>query len=171
MDSGSEYRIAAMKSLLIVIAAICLTQLAQDNTSDAEAKAAAEATVHSFVDSWNRADGVAYGENYWSDAELVDPSGEIVDGRAAIAREHVDLWAGIFKGSHVSAKVRRVRRLDPNHIIADFDTELSGVQKLPSGTQNQGSDNVVRTHLKHILEKRDGHWKVLSAQNTFIAGK
>jgi uncharacterized protein (TIGR02246 family) len=160
-----------MKSLLILIAAISLTQLAQYDASDAEAKAAAEATVRSFVDSWNSADGAAYGENYWSDAELVDPSGEIVDGRAAIAQEHVDLWAGIFKGSRMAAKVRRVRRLDPNHIIADFDTELSGVQKLPSGTQSQGSDKVVRTHLKHILEKRNGYWKVVSAQNTFIADK
>jgi hypothetical protein len=33
----------------------------------------------------------------------------------------------------MGAKVRRVRRLDPNHIIVDFDTELSGVRKLPAG--------------------------------------
>lgn len=122
------------------------------------------------MDSWNRADGAAYGENYWPDAELVDPSGEIVDGRAAIAQEHVDLWAGILKGSRVAAKVRRVRRLDPNHIIVDFNAELSGVRDLPRGSQNE-SNNVIKSHLKHILEKRNGQWKVLSAQNTFIAGK
>src|SRR6266478_5343936 len=139
-----------MKSLwliLVAITAISLTPHGQNAASDAEAKAAAEATVRSFMDSWNRADGAAYGENYWADAELVDPSGEIVDGRTAIAQEHVDLWAGIFKGSRMAAKVRRVRRLDPNHII------------------------VLRTHLKHILEKRNGQWKVLAAQNTFIADK
>jgi uncharacterized protein (TIGR02246 family) len=162
-----------MKNLCLILVAITATSLAlhaQSAASDAEAKAAADATVRSFVDSWNRADGAAYGENYWPDAELVNPSGEIVDGRAAIAQEHVDLWAGIFKGSRMAAKVRRVRRLDPNHIIVDFDTELSSVRELPPGSQNQGN-NVLRTHLKHILEKRNGHWKVLSAQNTFIAGK
>ena len=126
--------------------------------------------VPEVVCASNRADGAAYGENYWPDAELVNPSGTIVDGRAAIALEHVDLWAGIFKGSRMAAKVRRVRRLDPNHIIIDFDTELAGVRELPPGSQNQGN-NVLRTRLKHILEKRNGHWKVLSAQNTFIAGK
>src|SRR6266446_8970339 len=162
------------KNLCLILVAITATSLAlhaQSAASDAEAKAAADATVRSFVDSWNRADGAAYGENYWPDAELVNPSGEIVEGRAAIAQEHVDLWAGIFKGSRMAAKVRRVRRLDPNHIIVDFDTELSGIRELPPGSQNQGSNNVLRTHLKHILEKRNGQWKVLAAQNTFIADK
>jgi len=162
-----------MKNLFLILVAITATSLslhAQNAASDSEAKAAADATVRSFVDSWNRADGAAYGENYWPDAELVNPSGEIVDGRAAIAKEHVDLWAGIFKGSRMAAKVRRVRRLDPNHIIVDFDTELSAVRELPPGSQNQG-DDVLRTHLKHVLEKRNGQWKVLSAQNTFVAGK
>jgi uncharacterized protein (TIGR02246 family) len=138
--------------IIVVIMATWFTLLAQNPESDVDAKVAADATVRSFIDSWNRADGSAYGDNYWPDAELVDPSGEIVDGRAAIAQEHVDLWAGIFKGSRIAAKVRRVRRLDPNHIIVDFN-------------------NVLRTHLKHILEKRNGQWKVLSAQNTFIAAK
>jgi uncharacterized protein (TIGR02246 family) len=167
-----------MKNLRLVIVAITVaitatwfTLHAQNAASDVEAKVAADATVRSFVDSWNRADGAAYGDNYWPDAELVDPSGEIVDGRVAIAQEHVDLWAGIFKGSRIAARVRRVRRLDPNHIIVDFNTELSGIREPPSGSQNQGSNHVLRTHLKHILEKRNGQWKVLSAQNTFIAGK
>ena len=163
-----------MKNLCLIFVAITATSLtlhAQDAASDAEAKVAADATVRSFVDSWNHADGAAYGENYWPDAELVDPSGEIVDGRTAIAQEHVDLWTGIFKGSRMAAKVRRVRRLDPNHIIVDFNTELSGIRELPPGSQKQGSNNVLRTHLKHILEKRNGQWKVLAAQNTFIADK
>lgn len=106
---SDKCRIPAMKSSSLVLVAITVTSLtlhAQTAAPDAEAEAAAEATVHSFVDSWNRADGAAYGENYWPDAELVTPSGAIVDGRAAIAQWHVDLWAGIFKGSRIAAKVR-----------------------------------------------------------------
>lgn len=158
-----------MKNLCLILFAIAisLTLHVESTASDAEAKAAAEATVRRFVDSWNRADGAAYSENYWPDAELVSPVGKILDGRAAITQLHVDLWAGIFKGSRMAASVRRVRRLDPNHIIVDINTELSGAREFPPGSQNQ-RNNVIKAHLKHILEKRNGEWKVLSAQNTYI---
>src|SRR5215216_4687828 len=88
-----------------------------------EAEVAAKAMVERFVDSWNRADGAAYGENYWPDAELVNPSGVISQGQAAIVQEHVELWAGIFKGSHVTGKVRRIRMLGPTFMMVDFDAE------------------------------------------------
>jgi hypothetical protein len=55
-----------------------------------EASEAARAMVARFVDSWNRADGAAYGENYWPDAELVDPSGVISRGQAIIVQEHIE---------------------------------------------------------------------------------
>ncbi len=158
----------AMKTLAIVIL-LCASAGAQSThaklVTDKEAQDAAEQTVHRFVDSWNRADGAAYGENYWPDAELVNPSGQIVSGRDAIAKEHVDLWASIFKGGHMEAKLRGVRRLDANHIIVDFDPVLTGIAQPPPGAKS----NTIRTHLKHILEKRHGEWKVVAAQNTFIA--
>jgi uncharacterized protein (TIGR02246 family) len=133
-----------------------------------EAAAAAHAMVQRFVDSWNRADGAAYGENYWPEAELVDPSGRISRGQAAIVQEHVDLWGGIFKGSHIKGTVRRIRMLGPTFMMVDFDTELSGIRQLPPGSPADAA-GVVRNHLKHILERRQGAWKVLAAQNTFIA--
>jgi hypothetical protein len=40
----------------------------------------------------------------WDEAELVDPSGQIWSGRAAIAQMHVDLWSGIFKGSRIAGE-------------------------------------------------------------------
>ena len=133
-----------------------------------EAAVAAQAMVARFVDSWNRADGAAYGENYWPDAELVDPSGVISRGQAAIVQEHVELWAGIFKGSHITGRVRRMRMLGPRLMMVDFDAELSGIRQLPPGSPADAA-GVLRNHLKHILERRHGVWKVLAAQNTFIA--
>jgi uncharacterized protein (TIGR02246 family) len=133
-----------------------------------EAAAAAQAMVDRFVDSWNHADGAAYGENYWPDAELVDPSGVISSGQGAIVQEHVDLWAGIFKGSHIAGKVRRIRMLGPTFMMVDFDAALSGIHHLPPGSPSDPS-GVLRSHLKHILERRHGVWMVLAAQNTFVA--
>lgn len=153
---------AALVSVLL----ISLPSVAMDNS----ANAAAEAMLNRFVDSWNRADGAAYGENYWPDAELVDPSGQIVSGRDAIVQEHVDLWAGIFKGSHITGKVRRIRMLGGKYMIVDLDLELSGIRQLPTGSPAD-AHGVLRNHLKHVMEKRGRQWKVLSAQNTFIAGR
>jgi uncharacterized protein (TIGR02246 family) len=141
--------------------------LAFAGTPDKEALSAANAMVARFVDSWNRADGAAYGENYWAEAELVDPSGAIVSGKAAIVQAHVDLWAGPFKGSHVVGKVRRVQMLGANYMLVDFDVQLSGFAKPPPGAP-QGTA-VLNAHLKHVMERRDGAWKVLSAQNTLVA--
>ncbi|HXM93087.1 MAG TPA: hypothetical protein VOA64_02360 [Candidatus Dormibacteraeota bacterium] len=94
--------------ILVAVTATSLNLHAQTAASDPEVKAVSDSTVWSFVDSWNRADGAAYGENHWPEAALVNPSDEIVDGRTAIAKEHVDHWAGIFKGSRRAAQVRKI---------------------------------------------------------------
>lgn len=44
-------------------------------------RTAADATIRGFMDSWNRADGAAYGENYW-DAKLVSPVGKVLGGKS-----------------------------------------------------------------------------------------
>jgi uncharacterized protein (TIGR02246 family) len=141
--------------------------LAFASTPDRDAISAASSMVQRFADSWNNADGVAYGENYWPEAELVNPSGVIVSGKAAIVQEHVDLWAGPFKGSHVIGKVRRIQMLGTNYMIVDFDVQLSGFTTAPPGAPLGTA--VLNAHLKHEMEKRDGAWKVLSVQNTIVA--
>jgi uncharacterized protein (TIGR02246 family) len=155
------------RSLVAGLLFALMTAPALAAPADNSAKAAAEAMLHRFIDSWNRADGPAYGENYWPDAELVDPTGHVVSGGKAIQQEHVDLWAGPFKGSHMQGKIRRIRMLGTKYMIVDLDLELSGVKQLPHGSPAHAT--VLKNHLKHIMEKRGAVWKVLSAQNTFIA--
>ena len=128
---------------------------------------AAESMMNSFVDAWNRADGDAYGQNYWTDAELVDPTGMIWSGRNAIAGMHVDLWAGTFSGSRMEAKLRRVRRVGTNCLLVDLDLGLRGAQEAPPGAVLD-AQGVIRTRLKHVLEKRGEVWRIVAAQNTFL---
>jgi hypothetical protein len=66
----------AMGAVLLLYGALAFA-----DTPDKEALSAANAMVERFVDAWNRADGIAYGENYWAEAELVNPSGAIVSER------------------------------------------------------------------------------------------
>jgi len=152
----------AMGAVLLLYGALAFA-----DTPDKETLSAANALVERFVDAWNRADGIAYGENYWAEAELVNPSGAIVSGKPAIVQEHVDLWGGIFKGSHIAGKVRRVQMLGANYMIVDCDFQLSGFAKPPPGAPPWAT--VLNNHLKHVMEKRDGAWKILSAQNTLVA--
>lgn len=134
----------------------------------ADARAAAQAMVARFVDAWNSADDGAYGENYWPDAELVDPTGSIVRGQRAIAQQHRELWASIFKESRITGQVRRVRMLGTAFMMVDFDTELSALRELPPGSPADAA-GVLHNHLKHIMECRNGTWRIVAAQNTFIA--
>lgn len=138
---------------------------------DAEARRVADEALSVFVDSWNRAAAgdpeapADYGAQYWPDAELVDPSGLVWDGRPAIVQMHVDLWNTAFKGSVVEGTVRRTRPLSPSVLIADFDMRLALSGGPAPGDGSGGA--VFETHLKHVMEKRDGSWKVVAAQNTF----
>jgi len=163
------HRASTLLASLLLSAPCVPAVVAQSDPPLAQnARQTAEAMVARFVDSWNRADKVSYGENHWPDAELVDPSGVITRGQRAIVQEHVDLWAGIFKGSHIAGKVRRLRMLGSNFMMVDFDVALSGAQQLPPGSPADAA-GVLHNHLKHIMERRHGVWKVMAAQNTFVA--
>jgi uncharacterized protein (TIGR02246 family) len=160
--------LTAACAILTLLAVIPVVSAATQ--ADSAAKAASEAMVKRFADAWNHADGAAYGENYWPDAELVNPSGDILNGKAAIVKEHVDLWAGVLKGTHATGMVRKIQMLGANYMVVDFDLQVSGARQFPPGS-SPDANGVLRGHLKHVMEKRNGLWKVLSAQNTFIAAK
>jgi uncharacterized protein (TIGR02246 family) len=164
-----------MKSGLAVCLAT-LTACATVNSApltDGEVVNAASEALTSFVQSWNRAAAgdmqapAQYGDLYWPDAELVDPSGMIWNGQPAIQQMHVDLWHTAFKGSNVKGSVRKTRRLSNTLMIADFDLELALFKEAPSGSKE--ASGVVKAHLKHVMEKRSGIWKVVAAQNTFYS--
>jgi len=158
-----------MKSFTSACAVLILLATVLDISAatqpDGAANAAADAMVKRFADSWNRADGDAYGENYWPEAELVGPSGDIFNGKAAIVRVHLDLWAGVLKGTHATGMVRKIQMLGANYMIVDIDLQVSGAHQFPPGT-SPDANGVLRSHLKHVMERRNGLWKVLSAQNT-----
>ena len=133
-----------------------------------EMRAAAEELARTFADTWNSRDGTAYGEAYWPDAELVDPTGQIWDGREAIAEMHIQLWNGPARKTKASATVRRVRPIGAAAMVVDLDVDVSGFSPAPPGAAVH-EDGMVKAHLKHIVEKRAGDWKVAASQNTFVA--
>lgn len=129
-----------------------------------EVEKAARDLASSFTDTWNRQDGSGYGSAYWPEAELVDPTGAIWDGREAITQMHVELWQGPARNSRVDARVRRVRPLAPNVGVIDLDVSVEGFAAPGASPAAK-----IEAHLKHVVEKRDGEWKIIASQNTFVA--
>ena len=165
-----------MKAILAFTLALltaCATASTSANSAASDSQGPAITALNVFVDSWNKAasgDSQApqsYGTLYWPDAELVDPSGNIWSGQPAIVQMHVALWNTAFKGSEVKGVVRRTRQLAPTLMIVDFNLDLKVAGPLPPTIPS--ANGVVKAHLKHVMERRAGEWKVLSAQNTFYS--
>ena len=102
------------------------------------------------------------------DAELVDPTGQVWDGREAITAMHVHLWSGPARNTQVSAMVRRIRPLGTEAMVVDLDVDVLGFSPAPPGAAVH-ADGKVKAHLKHVVEKRAGDWKIVASQNTFVA--
>ena len=102
---------------------------------------------------------------YWPEAELVDPSGRIFDGRDAIIKTHQELWAATGNTT-ASTTVRRVRPLSPTLMVVDIATVVKGFPAPPPGG-TADANGVVYSNLKHVAEKRGSDWKILASQNTF----
>jgi uncharacterized protein (TIGR02246 family) len=138
----------------------------------AESTAIANAMLARWVDAWNRADGIAYGDEYWPDAELVAPNGQIESSRAAIVWGHVGAWSGDLKGSQVAGTVRRIQPLGPDFLLVDLTMELIlALGPPPDAGLPVPDQKPIRAYLKHLLAKRAGTWRILFAQNTFAATK
>jgi uncharacterized protein (TIGR02246 family) len=134
----------------------------------AEHDAVAEQLAQTFARTWNDRDGAGYGEAYWPDAELVDPTGQIWEGQDAIVQMHVALWNGPARETRVRPRVRRVRALAVNVIIVDLEIDVSGSSPAPPGVSVQ-SDGSVKARLKQVVDKRADDWKIVASQNTFVA--
>lgn len=134
----------------------------------AEMTTAAEQLARIFTDSWNDHNGGAYGEAYWPDAELVDPTGQVWEGRDAIAAMHVHLWHGPGRDTQVVARVRRVRPIGTEAMVVDLDVDVAGFSPPPPGAAVHANGKV-KANLKHVVEKRAGDWKIAASQNTFVA--
>jgi uncharacterized protein (TIGR02246 family) len=160
----------AMKwSLVTGVVMMCLlfrVGAAQSQASaDDEALAVARRVVSNLETAWNTGNGKAYAAEYWPDAELINIFGSVVEGQTQVSARMSEIFAGAFKGSHVTSTIRKVRRLGPSVIVVDTDQDNTGTV----GPQASSERQPVRTRLKNILERRNGLWRIVATQNTQVA--
>jgi uncharacterized protein (TIGR02246 family) len=117
----------------------------------------ATAMLDSIVESFNREDGVAYGANYWPDADLVGFDGAVFEGRDAIIRNHVEMWAGPLKGAKIRGEVRKLLVLPLNVVVVDVNLA------------RESDPTAGPARIKFVMERRAEVWKIAAAQNTLTS--
>lgn len=113
--------------------------------------------------AWNQGDGKAYGACFTEDADYVTFQGEHLQGRAAIADTHQELWNSVLRGSTLEGEIKKVHFLTPD--MAVFHG--LGVVKLrwqKSAPKKRDSINT------NVAVKQNGEWKIAAFQNSRISG-
>lgn len=84
--------------------------------------------------------------------------------RARLAR----IFGGIFRGSRHVGTLRQLRFIGADVAVADEDIEITGFRGLPAGIQ-QTAPGLLRTRMRHVLQRRAGRWTIVASQNTAVA--
>ena len=132
------------------------------------ASAEALAPVTALAAAWNRGDATAFGSSYWPDASFTNILGGVLRGRESITQQHARIFATFYKGSRFDFHVVGTVALGADHALVDTDAELTGFAQSPPGVM-ETAPGVMRTRLRHIVERRDAQWGILFSQNTAIA--
>jgi uncharacterized protein (TIGR02246 family) len=130
--------------------------------SEDKDRAAIAQTVDRFRDAWNTHDGHAFALTFAEDADFTNVAGVHAGGRANVEAFHAPVFAGIFKESHQTDKVRSVRFLKPDLAAVDIDWEMTGA-KFPDGRPRPYRKGL----LNWVMAKQtDGSWLILVMHNT-----
>jgi uncharacterized protein (TIGR02246 family) len=160
----------AFLSLLLLVCpglfALALPQSSADRTKDKETAAIAR-TVERFVDAWNQHDAHAFALTFTQDADFTNVAGDHAQGRANVESFHAPAFAGIFKDSHQTAKIRSIRFLTAHLAAVDVDWEMTGA-KSPDGTPRLGRKGL----LNWVMARQsDGAWLIEIMHNTELTDR
>jgi uncharacterized protein (TIGR02246 family) len=136
----------------------------QTNAGGSEDKdrAAIAQTLDRFRDAWNTHDAHAFALTFTDDADFTNVAGVHAQGRANVEAFHAPVFAGVFKDSHQTGKIRSIRFLKPDLAAADIDWEMTGA-KSPDGKPRPYR----RGLLNWVMAKQaDGSWLILVMHNT-----
>jgi len=133
--------------------------------------AAEESLIRKVIDAeedaWNRGDAKAFAARFQEEGSFTDVFGTASRGRVELEKRQSGLLAGIFKGSLLALKVRKIRFLRPDVAVVDIDTEVTGSHKLPPGI-HVDADKVLRTRLQQVMVKTGADWAVAAFHNVDV---
>lgn len=113
--------------------------------------------------AWNTGDADAIANLFTADADFVNVVGLWWHKREHIRAAHAFGFSDIFPGSTVTMRAPRVRYLGHDTAVVQSRWHMVG-QTAPDGTIAKPRNGI----LTFVLEKIDGRWIAVTAQNTDI---
>ena len=153
-------KILVAKWFLFLTLLVPLTAVAADTPDEA----AIRKIVDEQVVAWNVADGNAYAAHFAADGSFTNLFGMVMYGRAAFAKRHSDILAGIYKHTTKKEIIQRIRFVTPDIAIVDIDNEIYGITAMPPGL-TVPADGILRTKLMQVFVKHQGEWWVEAYHN------
>lgn len=117
--------------------------------------------VQKLEAAWNNYDSVAWSSLFAEDADFIHILGAHYNGRAEIERGHRHIFDTIYKGSHNTLAVEKVRPVASNVAIVFIRTRLQWYLN--------GEEHEVQARPTLVAHKKDsGEWEIVAFQNTLI---
>ena len=116
-------------------------------------------------EAWNTRDASMWVANFDSSSGFTNILGMHFEDRVANEARHAELFSTIFSESHLEADVLDVRIVGGDAAVAEVAFRLVGYERLPPGV-TETTPGELRTRLITVLERQDGQWKIVAAQNT-----
>ena len=156
-----QFRFLSASVLVLVMATASLA------AQSAEDERAIREVLLALPEAWNARDASAWVENFTPDSGFVNILGMRFPDRASNEERHASLFATIFRDSTLQADVLHIRFADSDTAVAEVRFRLVGYTALPPGI-GETAPGVLETRLVDVLQKIDGHWRIVFSQNTAI---
>src|SRR5256885_10872999 len=121
----------------------------------AESTAKAESDIRALIAAqaagWNRHDAKGWATPFQASAEFINILGTPFSGKPAIEEITTRIFNSIFKDSHDSVAVRKIRLVGSELAIVHYEHALTGYAALPPGIQPSEVDADGRGVLRTIM--------------------
>ena len=131
-----------------------------------------EAFIHKIVQdevtAWNRGDAVAYGEHFANDGTFTNILGAFYKGHDIFVKEHAQIFKTIFLGTRLQQDIVSLQFVDPNVVVVEVLTAVSGMKKIPGRIDNYDAKGRLRTRLLQVVARREGKWEIVAYHNVEV---
>jgi uncharacterized protein (TIGR02246 family) len=109
-------------------------------------------------DSWNRFDSRAFASVFAEDADFIHILGVHYHGRESVEKGHRAIFDTIYKGSHNTMELEKIRALSDDIAIVFSQATLQFFQG--------GAPVTIKSRPTLVANRRNGKWEIVAFQNT-----